>query len=1166
MTENEDQSGEEPIRLRGAQRDIRDAYFGHNSGLFTLACVAGAGKSTTAYRIAAEDILRRYVDGDYTPEQHVAVLSFNSDEAAEIVPNVCEQLRTIVRHDLSPVASEVSEAEVEMLVQRLQQAPFMGTIDSLLRGVLREFAHDVGFDEMPSIGNEALLNRVNAECYERLETDPSLAGRLAALESAYPSGDYDDGVADMLESAVTYCRDRQLSTSAFREKLEQTRDAVYEDEPKSFDDIVAAVERMVGDDDIEDVVRTEIDQGDQERLVTADRTLYAEWCARIDDFCALLSAYRETYRELTREYGVLSHTDVASLVASYLDGTLSDSAPVESIDAARRRRVLQRYHGRLESLIIDEAQDVSKVQHAALSQLVRPNTRVFACGDVFQSIYRWRHADPTLFQSATADGEYLGIDWRTHCNETATTTHRCVPAVAGAINSISEPLFSDPARGDIGDLQTTFSPLEAAREETAGTSVHVSSFSSNHRPGSPEWANPDGAKGEANLLAKHIKQGLADGTFRDQDGDPLGITVLFRKGTRMGEYESAFDSEDLRVRTASGDLFDDPAVDAVFEVCDWLVDPGCSVRTRQLVNAGDLGLASLDTAFETHSWNLGAVLAEADDISESQRKTLTGLQRLRERRDVVEMQSASAYLEDVIEMLALRAASNKRFPGVDAEQRVANLDALVETVAQWEGDERYGPKELLDLVAPFRNSPSDGPMQPDISGSNYDVEFSTVHRAKGDEDDVVAIADPGFDMWSQGPQSERFVTQGPIAGLAPPTDTEVPTDIDIPPFAGGLYNPDTGRTRDIGLRWATGRWRDTVADTTDADGLVGPDRLQQVVSNERAEAWRLLYVALTRARDHLVLPLPQSLPSGSYRDRWLESLRDGISFDGGTKSYTASTPTDQINIGVNDVEPFAKRERTSQSSISPSVAVKPIRRDRLESWVPRFVNPSTLYPLTEDPDEFALAHLLDESLHTEANNVSDELPLEFDELGPEEVGLEVHEILTALVDHGVSENELRSMDTVVRETFEETLDDRISDGERDGLWSFLDDVVDDFLASDLWDSIQRAESVSVEKPVDGLVEVAGVEVEVHGEADFVVDLPCGDRRVTDAKITLTEQTAETKRRYELQVAAYVYLFEQQGESTESIEPAVETFGVESDTVMSVWPNEITERRIGELLD
>ncbi|WP_206750673.1 hypothetical protein, partial [Halorubrum sp. ASP121] len=44
---------DDPRRLRNAQATIRDRFVDAESGLFTMNCVAGAGKSLTMQRIAA---------------------------------------------------------------------------------------------------------------------------------------------------------------------------------------------------------------------------------------------------------------------------------------------------------------------------------------------------------------------------------------------------------------------------------------------------------------------------------------------------------------------------------------------------------------------------------------------------------------------------------------------------------------------------------------------------------------------------------------------------------------------------------------------------------------------------------------------------------------------------------------------------------------------------------------------------------------------------------------------------------------------------------------------------------------------------------------------------------------------------------------------------------
>ncbi|GGL73294.1 UvrD-helicase domain-containing protein [Halocalculus aciditolerans] len=1152
-----------PVRLRGAQAAIRDAFVAHESGLFTLNCVPGSGKSLVAHHVAAEDVLRRYVAGESSPAARVAVVSFNRDEAADIVPAVTARLRDIVEYDLTPAGREVSMAEADALAQRVRDAPFVGTVDSLLRDVFGQVAVDLGFDGRPDVGNDARLARVREACYESVRGDDALAARLDRLEAAYPDEEYEEGVAEMLASSLAYCRDRRLSTAAFRDELDATVEAVYPGgRPAGFADVVAALGAFAGEASAS-AARDRYDSSTRERVADADRSLYDSWTACVADFCAVFEAYRAAYREATRERGVVSHTDVAYLVDGYFAGTLDG---VDAPDA----RVRARYRARIGSLVVDEAQDVSLAQHAALSHLVTPSTRVFACGDTLQSVYGWRHADPTVFERAARDGVYLGVEWGTHETRTARTTYRCAPAVAAAVDAVMEPVLSDAARGNAGPLDVDYPRLEAAREEPAGAGVHVAAFEGTGRPGSQSWVNPERGQGEATVLATYLARALADGTFTDEAGDPLDVTVLFRRRTRMADYEAAFAAEGLRVRRASDFLFDCPVVAAACAALAWLADP--TERTLAALVGSPLPLGDLRGAFDAHGWDVDAVRENAT-LTAAQAAVLDGLCDLRERRAAFETQPVDAVVEDVAEALSLRADPHGVFAGVGGEQRVANVDALAEVLADWVGDEAdAGVEEAVSLAAPYRETPREGPQQPN-AGDAHDVTFRTVHRAKGDEDDVVVLADLGFDVWSRGPYDARFVARDGVAALAPPTNTDTPTETPLPPYAGGVYEPDGDRgsegvaRRDAGLRWATEHWRDVAGDA-ERGTLVGPPRLQSVAAAARAESWRLLYVALTRARDHLVVPLPKAVPgSPQPRDRWLDAVRDGLGYAGGTDDYTLDTASGPVRVGVNDVDFLASTP--PRPAVPPSdVASVPPRRGALPAWLPRFVNPSTMYPLTEDPAAHAVDHLLGNALHTETEAVPESLPFPFDAMGPGAVGRCLHAVLTGVVARGVDEASLREMTSEVRSLFDEVVEEHApdaTDAERDALVAFFEaSVRDAFLDSTLWAQLDAAASVAVEQPVDGLVRVAGVEFELHGQADFVIRSADGTRRVVDVKIALAEPTAATRRRYALQVAAYASLFEREGDT--EVQPAIETFGVTRETVTSSLPAGVVERRLASLLD
>lgn len=316
---------DKPIVLRRAQRRIRRAYFDNEPGLFVLNCNPGAGKSVTITDVAAEELLRRYVNGDPTPEQHVCVVSFTRDDAACFVPEVIDRLRELAAHDMTPAAATVSEDEVENLADRVRRATFLGTVDSLFRSIFEEFVADVGFAEMLDVGNEGQLTRPHAACYEELAADPVYAEAIDVVEVAYPPVEYDDGPSELLRQALHHCRERRLTTAEFTAELHATFEAVYDEgETTSFTEIKDALARCVGDEAAAEASQL-LDESDREGLVTADRQLHTTWSEAIDAFQTLLDGYREAYLRLTREHGVISHTDCSYLVAEFLSGNLDSS-------------------------------------------------------------------------------------------------------------------------------------------------------------------------------------------------------------------------------------------------------------------------------------------------------------------------------------------------------------------------------------------------------------------------------------------------------------------------------------------------------------------------------------------------------------------------------------------------------------------------------------------------------------------------------------------------------------------------------------------------------------------------------------------------------------------------------------------------------------------------
>ncbi len=104
------------------------------------------------------------------------------------------------------------------------------------------------------------------------------------------------------------------------------------------------------------------------------------------DLYKLLSHFHSAFMREKHKRGIVSFADCEALTLSLLceNGEPTDTA--------------LEYRRRFKEIYIDEYQDVNSVQDAIFRMIAAPNTR-FMVGDIKQSIYGFRGAEPTLFGS-----------------------------------------------------------------------------------------------------------------------------------------------------------------------------------------------------------------------------------------------------------------------------------------------------------------------------------------------------------------------------------------------------------------------------------------------------------------------------------------------------------------------------------------------------------------------------------------------------------------------------------------------------------------------------------------------------------------------------------------------------------------------------------------------
>ncbi|MDI3328394.1 MAG: UvrD-helicase domain-containing protein [Alicyclobacillaceae bacterium] len=485
-------------------------------------------------------------------------------------------------------------------------------------------------------------------------------------------------------------------------------------------------------------------------------------------------------------------------------------------------------------VMVDEYQDTNRLQARLVEALIAEGARLFVVGDEKQSIYRFRGADVGVFTRTRERIAALG-------GLTVPLRHnfRTQAPILRLINRVFEPLMDgsgeDPAAVAFQEL------IPTRQEDTGAVEIH-------YIPA----GGTEGRFAEAARVAGWIAEAV--GTGRVTVHDPGGeagrparygdIAVLFAATTHLPVYEAALQERGIPYRVVgSRNFFRRQEVLDLIHALRWIHDPAdlpAMVGTLRspLFGLSDEGLYLLAEAGALHRAAEAGFAPPVPSLSSWDRAAWSAaMERVARWRARSLHRSAGSLLEEIVDETGFiptllqtrgghqRAANVRRFidAAFEAEAAGRGLLPLFLTWVQWQLDEDVDEEEA---------------QQP---GEENAVTLMTVHKSKGLEFPVVLVPD----------LARRFRT--PREGWC--LDDEGALALKLPgmgDYGAGWYR----QVREVERR------------------------------RDREEEKRKFYVALTRARDYLVLfaarraPSGQSPPptvesAGSWFDWLIVSLADG---------------------------------------------------------------------------------------------------------------------------------------------------------------------------------------------------------------------------------------------------------------------------------------------------
>ena len=858
----------------------------------TLLVAAAAGSGKTA--VLVERIITRLKDMDNPLSvQELMVVTFTKAAAQEMSARIGLALAKAMESTEDAAMQERLERQLNLL-----PSAHISTLHSFCQWVIRSYFYKLDINPTARIGNEAEMALLQQEVLADLLTksyeeglyniyeladffsdDKSDAGLTAKIMSLYnyamslanPDGWLRKALEPYKEAMTVnpsetlwgqYMWDQHVAViDRIRERLERMEQILLDPVgphkwQNIYDNQLAALSMLSGAETWDDMgeackhtdtfikdrfnkLGEEVDPslqaefrslGGQNRddlkamqasiFTVPEATLQEQFKAQypiIEGLVELTIAFHKAYRDMKQEQGIMDFSDLEHLCLALLvePGTEDDPQPSD---------VAKELQDTFKEIMVDEYQDTNGVQETIINLISRVDNR-FYVGDVKQAIYSFRMADSSLFMEkyntyGDTDAVERRIDlaknFRSHENILAATNflfYQIMTEEAAELNyTEAESLI--PGR-----------IVEDAPEDWVGGDVELQLLDvskdtlSASESDEDEGDDPENNERELDFIIQKIKEihgakkkvQNPDGTFRQIEWRDFAILrrSLAGWGTRaveamrqagipavVNERDGYFEAQEIQLLLALLSIIDNPEQDL----------PMAAVLHSGLVGLDANELGALRLSGEGSLWSLMPAYAkEAQD-----ERLLAFIGHMERWRTLSRRHGVTDLLWDIYE-----SQDYVNYVGAmpNGLVRRANVLALYDRAKGYEASGFRGLFRFLRFVESLRDSNQDMPLANVVSEADNVVRLMTIHKSKGLEFPVIFLSgvQKGFNMMDL--RSELLIDKNAGLGLK-------------------------GYFPDIRVSFPTMPWF-YVKDVKEAA--------------LKAEEERILYVALTRARDKLIM-------------------------------------------------------------------------------------------------------------------------------------------------------------------------------------------------------------------------------------------------------------------------------------------------------------------------
>lgn len=461
---------------------------------------------------------------------------------------------------------------------------------------------------------------------------------------------------------------------------------------------------------------------------------------------------------------------------------------------------------RFDAILMDELQDTNPIQWRIVNA-VRREGRFFAVGDINQSIFGWRGAEPAQFL-ALQEG-FVARGWQV---DRLQENYRSRAEILEAVERVCVGCGLAGIQAHTLQASRAFPPY-------SGVSLEVVRA---------EEDAPEAAWVAHRILELKRTMTTGDSPRPLRFGD---IAILSRGAAVFDQYEAAFREAGIPSLVQRGrNFFEEPEIVDLTNLLRVLVNPGNEPALFGLLRSPLAGVTD-EEIFERRE--AGLPLAPE--------RIATQLDALRVLRE-----------EAPVDVLLMRFLDESGYWSRLAPGQRANVRKLLRTLRDRSNAQPGSLAALVEELEGLRESGREN--NAPVPGAEDAVQMLTVHGAKGLEFPVV--------------------------------------------FLVSMHKAPGGKSKKSRLDWSPARglgavWRIDGQDETQQDGAMGAaDEVRK--RREAAEEDRLLYVAMTRAEERLILVWSNRKRVDS---RWIGPATEGLGLDF-NQSFSDGVPLEQNGVRI----------------------------------------------------------------------------------------------------------------------------------------------------------------------------------------------------------------------------------------------------------------------------